>query len=158
MSRCGTNASVVPAFDTTLAVYFRAQPQTPTLNNGGEYHNTEDIDLPRTTSGRPQRIGFDDWPGLRIGDYHSHGASIEFRLRNGVPFQISEAATPLYFLDSMDANGGVFAGDQWNLKRLTLSLGTRWEFLRTSTRSSRWARAVRARASACAGRRYRALE
>lgn len=51
------------------------------------------------------------------------------RVRNGVPFQVSVRATPYITRERLVADLGVFAMDTWTIKRTTLNLGVRWDYL-----------------------------
>ena len=53
---------------------------------------------------------------------------VTYQLRNGVPTQITQYATPLSLYELTKANIGVFGQDQWTLKRLTLNLGVRFDY------------------------------
>ena len=49
-------------------------------------------------------------------------------LLNGVPRQIVQYATPLNLGEVLKANVGIFAQDQWTIKRLTLNYGVRFDY------------------------------
>src|SRR5262249_41804901 len=51
--------------------------------------------------------------------------------RNRVPVSLTQIATPISFESRMKMNLGLFAQDQWTMKRLTLSLGVRFATLNT---------------------------
>ena len=53
---------------------------------------------------------------------------VTYQLRNGVPTQVTQYATPLSLYEVTKANIGVFGQDQWTLKRLTLNLGVRFDY------------------------------
>ena len=53
---------------------------------------------------------------------------VTYQLRNSVPTQITQFATPLSLYELTKANIGVFGQDQWTLKRLTLNLGIRFDY------------------------------
>jgi len=53
---------------------------------------------------------------------------ITLQLRNGVPAQITQFATPLELYETTKANLGVFAQDQWRFRRMTLNLGVRFDW------------------------------
>jgi hypothetical protein len=57
--------------------------------------------------------------------------SMTFTFRNGVPQSIALWATPYYWKTRVDYYS-VYAEDQWNLDRLTLNLGLRYDGLRGS--------------------------
>jgi Carboxypeptidase regulatory-like domain len=54
---------------------------------------------------------------------------VTYQLRNGVPTQITEYATPLALYEVTKANIGVFGQDQWTFKRLTVNMGLRFDYL-----------------------------
>ncbi len=53
---------------------------------------------------------------------------VTYQLRNGVPTQVTQYATPLNLYEITKANIGVFGQDQWTLKRLTLNVGLRFDY------------------------------
>src|SRR5207247_1893871 len=55
--------------------------------------------------------------------------SMEYVFRNGSPLSITQYATPNLETERLKANLGVFAIDQWTIKRLTLNLGLRYDYL-----------------------------
>jgi hypothetical protein len=59
--------------------------------------------------------------------------SVNLNLLNGQPQSIVQYAAP-YFnrKENLNANLGLFIGDQWTLKRLTLNLGLRFDYLHES--------------------------
>ena len=55
---------------------------------------------------------------------------MEFRFNNGVPNRITLNATPFREVTNLDADHSVFVQDRWTAKRLTLTGGLRYSFLR----------------------------
>jgi hypothetical protein len=53
---------------------------------------------------------------------------VTYQLRNGAPTQITEYATPLSLSEVTRANVGIFGQDQWTIKRLTLTMGLRFDY------------------------------
>ena len=53
---------------------------------------------------------------------------VTYQLRNGTPTQITQWATPLDLWEYTKANIGLFAQDQWTLKRLTVNAGLRFDY------------------------------
>jgi len=51
---------------------------------------------------------------------------------NGSPRQVTVFAIPLTYEEVMKANVGLFGQDQWTIKRLTLNLGVRFDYLNSS--------------------------
>jgi hypothetical protein len=54
-----------------------------------------------------------------------------YTFRAGVPFQITESAGPILTLGIMNPDFAWYAQDQWTMNRLTLSMGLRFDWLRT---------------------------
>jgi len=76
---------------------------------------------------------------VRIGDIEKlgsdlwmHNGSINYRLRNGVPNQVTITDAPWNFEESV-RDVAIYAQDQWTLGRLTLNLGVRYNDARAST-------------------------
>jgi hypothetical protein len=55
--------------------------------------------------------------------------SVTLSLRNRVPFSITQYATPIQFHETLRYNMGLYAQDQWRLRRMTLNYGVRLDFL-----------------------------
>ncbi len=58
--------------------------------------------------------------------------SVSITLRGGQPFSLTEFATPIQFHETVNYNLGIFAQDQWTIKRLTANYGVRLDFLNAS--------------------------
>jgi len=58
--------------------------------------------------------------------------SFDATLNNGAPFSITVYATPINFHETVNYNMGIFAQDQWTIKRLTLNYGVRIDFLKAA--------------------------
>ena len=58
--------------------------------------------------------------------------SISITLNNGAPFSLTEFATPIQFHETVNYNMGLFAQDQWTIKRLTMNYGVRIDFLKAA--------------------------
>src|SRR5204862_269670 len=55
--------------------------------------------------------------------------SMDFNFFNGVPLSIVQYATPNLENERLKADLGLFAQDQWTIKRLTVNLGLRFDYL-----------------------------
>ncbi|PHY08579.1 MAG: hypothetical protein CK533_13470 [Acidobacterium sp.] len=62
--------------------------------------------------------------------YNNANGDIYQTYNNGVPTQVSVLNTPLRVEESLDANFGIYAQDTWNLDRLTLNYGLRFDLNR----------------------------
>src|SRR5215203_4142013 len=55
--------------------------------------------------------------------------SVSLQLRSLQPFQITQYATPIQFHETLKYNMGLYAQDQWTIRRLTMNYGVRLDFL-----------------------------
>ena len=58
--------------------------------------------------------------------------SFSMTLQNGQPFSVTQYPTPISFHETVDYNMGLFAQDQWTMRRLTVNYGLRADFLKAS--------------------------
>jgi hypothetical protein len=70
----------------------------------------------------------------KYDDYRERGASLSlpvtYTFNNGAPRSLTEFVTPRVNPAMVRPNLGIFVQDQWNLKRVTLNYGIRYEYLR----------------------------
>ncbi len=59
--------------------------------------------------------------------YNNANADLYQTYNNGVPTQVTVLNTPLQVREDLDANVGFYAQDTWNLQRLTLNVGIRYD-------------------------------
>jgi Carboxypeptidase regulatory-like domain len=53
--------------------------------------------------------------------------SVSLTLHGGVPFSLTQYATPIQYRETVNYNAGIFAQDQWTIKRMTLNYGVRFD-------------------------------
>jgi hypothetical protein len=85
------------------------------------------------------KAGFANMTGRRRHT-RSMGGDVTYRLTNssnGVPNQLTQWATPLEWLEDLNADLGIYAQDQWTTKRLTLNAGIRYDYLNASVPEQR---------------------
>jgi hypothetical protein len=58
--------------------------------------------------------------------------AVSYQFLRGQPASLSQWASPAYQRNDLNLNMGLFAQDQWTLKRLTLNLGVRYDHLSAS--------------------------
>jgi hypothetical protein len=75
--------------------------------------------------GVTDEAGFTDNGIVRDGPFGGLG----YNVLNGVPVQLTYYALPYLQKDRMKAEVGLFASDNWRIKRLTLNLGIRYDYL-----------------------------
>ena len=86
------------------------------------------------TGSHAMKFGFQDEQGFRgayvgvntIANGPSAGAPVIYRVASGVPNQITEYATPYETFSRIKHDMGLYAQDQWTVKRLTLNFGLRY--------------------------------
>jgi len=60
--------------------------------------------------------------------YNTANADLYQTYNNGTPFQVTVLNTPLEVREDLNANLGFYAQDSWNLNRLTVNYGLRFDF------------------------------
>lgn len=68
-------------------------------------------------------------------NYYIASGNVNYTFRNGAPISITQHATPYLLRERINPELGIFAQDQWRLKRLTLTLGLRFDYLNGSVPS-----------------------
>jgi hypothetical protein len=58
--------------------------------------------------------------------------SVTLSLRSRQPFSITQYASPIQFHETLNYNAGIYAQDQWRVKRLTMNYGVRLDMLKAS--------------------------
>jgi hypothetical protein len=58
--------------------------------------------------------------------------AVSYQFLNGAPVSLSQWASPSYQKMNLDLNLGIYAQDQWTIRRLTLNLGVRYDHLSAS--------------------------
>lgn len=61
--------------------------------------------------------------------YQEPNGSMDYNFSVGAPVSIIQYATPLLDEERLKASMGIYAQDQWTIKRLTLNLGLRFDYL-----------------------------
>ena len=79
------------------------------------------------TGSHAVKVGMQVRQGVKKFDV-TEASPINYQVRDGTPNQITLYAYPLLFHEDMKALMGLYAQDQWTLKRLTLSGGLRFDY------------------------------
>jgi len=80
------------------------------------------------TGSHAAKFGMTFYHAGNLNTQEVSGNGVTLQLLDGVPRQITQYATPLRFEETMKANIGVFAQDQWTINRLTLNMGLRYDY------------------------------
>jgi hypothetical protein len=79
------------------------------------------------TGAHALKVGFNYGTGYQDQLRIDTDSPMNFRFNNGVPNQLTLQATP-YRIDTDYADHGLFVQDRWTVKRLTLTLGLRYDY------------------------------
>jgi hypothetical protein len=97
-----------------------------------EPNNVElNASLSYVTGAHALKFGVSNLSGHQSSPQLDNDYGLSYRFNNGVPNQITMRALPVTRLSTM-TEGGVYAQDKWTLKRMTLTAGVRWDYLRTA--------------------------
>jgi hypothetical protein len=125
-----TDLFTISVLEQNGNVRFHATPPDTGGSGGlGDKYNfiqNSRASLSYVTGSQAVKVGMQIRTGLR--KFGEEGSPIEYRVLNGVPNQVTLYAYPLLFHENMKALMGVYAQDQWTLKRLTLSGGVRFDY------------------------------
>ena len=70
----------------------------------------------------------DQWGPYRR--YNNANADLYQTYSNGAPLRVTVLNTPLEVAEHLDSNFGIFAQDSWNMGKLTLNYGLRFDYLK----------------------------
>ena len=59
------------------------------------------------------------------------GSAMQYTFRNGAPVSVTQFANPFVFKEKQKALLGLYAQDQWTIRRLTLNYGVRYDYVNT---------------------------
>lgn len=62
--------------------------------------------------------------------WNNANADLYQSYQNGVPFRVTVLNTPLEVQEDLDANLGFYAQDSWQMDRMTLNYGLRWDYIK----------------------------
>jgi hypothetical protein len=76
------------------------------------------------------KVGFNYGTGVQDQTQYSVDSPLSFRFNNGVPNRLTMDATPYRLETEVAADHGVFVQDKWTVRRMTLTLGLRYDYFR----------------------------
>jgi hypothetical protein len=85
------------------------------------------------TGSHSVKVGSDWFWGDRVFWNRVQNTNYYYNFTNGVPTAITQRATPTPAADNVKLDLGLFAQDQYTLKRLTFNLGVRFDYLNAYT-------------------------
>ena len=84
---------------------------------------------PQWTHSQNLRLTWQASPNHKLAFYRFTNNDSVLNLLNGVPVAVTQYATPLADHDNLKLNLGIYVQERWTLKRLTLNLGGRFDYL-----------------------------
>jgi len=118
--------------DTTLPFPFNGNG--PVLFRTGQRPFKQRFSMTYLTGSHRFKAGFTADESLPYQSFVDRGATpYTYTFRGGVPIQLTEYASPTNSNSEVKVRPdlGIFAQDQWTLRRVTLNLGLRYEYHRT---------------------------
>jgi hypothetical protein len=103
--------------------------QSPAHHKNGQY--TMKASATYVTGSHAMKAGFHLLKGS-VTDIYDYG-DVQATLLNGVPRQLTLAATPIENTGRVNYELGLFVQDQWTLRRLTMNVGLRYDALNNQT-------------------------
>ena len=120
-------AGIIAATELSTGVNFRsraaANRQDRSLQTNGKFN------VSYVTGSHNFRVGFQDMWGQRQLDMWTVGPPISVSLFNGVPASLNQFTYPYGTKANVKWYMGLYAQDQWTIKRTTLNLGLRFDAL-----------------------------
>ena len=122
----GTQANTVSIVDNGLGKTYGA---VATYRGHPDWTNryTQRAALTYVTGSHTMKTGF-IFEHMLTDNYFIANGNVQYTFRNGTPISILQRTTPFLELDRTDELG-IFAQDQWRIKRLTLNYGVRFDFV-----------------------------
>jgi hypothetical protein len=134
-------ATDVPMFEQSRGLAYNAKLNRPD-GSGGEWNaasggNSTDNGSGRlaasyVTGSHAFKAGFMQFRGVRNTNMDlTPGGGVRYNLRNGLPVSIDERLLPIGNRERMNSLG-FYGQDQWTVRKLTLNLGLRFDYLNES--------------------------
>jgi hypothetical protein len=115
----------IPLSEQTTGVTFAS-------STGSQYRSRQDnmrATVSYVTGSHAFKVGFQDMWGYLLQSAWNIGPPVAYRLNSGMPNLVTEYVYPYDTKVTMSSYMGVYAQDQWTLKRMTLNAGLRFDYL-----------------------------
>jgi hypothetical protein len=70
------------------------------------------------------------------GPTQVNGLPVSYVFANGVPRSLTQFASPIFTIDQLNPDLGLFVQDQWRVSRFTISAGLRFDWVRESVKAT----------------------
>jgi hypothetical protein len=128
----GLNPQLISVTEQGGAIPGLLYRSNPTYSTNEDYAFYYRVAVSYITGAHAFKVGFNNGKG-GVGPNLSYALQpISYRFNNGVPNQITLNGTPFASTTNVDNDLGVYAQDRWTLRRLTLTLGVRYDYFADS--------------------------
>jgi len=115
----------VATTEASTGFQYNARPQYQDKNDQNRY--VQRFSATYVTGSHNFKTGFQLQQGV-LRQHSMTNQDVRYTFTNGVPTSLDQLATPYPLLANTRAELGVFAQDQWAIRRLTLNLGIRFDY------------------------------
>jgi hypothetical protein len=124
--------TTIGVLEQTTGMRFRAPFVTgagfgSTVFDAPNYRLNQRFSMSYVPGSHVLKVGFQIGQGVRRIDNTVNG-DMTYTLSNGVPNRVDLFTTPYSTKDGIRADLGIFAQDQWTMRRLTLNYGARFDY------------------------------
>ncbi len=121
----GVEPNHVSILEQSTGILYNARASYGTSQND---RYAQRASLSYVTGSHAFKFGFQNEQGVAASLTTVTGGDINYAFRNGVPVQITQWATPYDLQNRTRADLGIYAQDQWAMRRLTLTYGLRFDY------------------------------
>src|SRR5262245_54191711 len=127
--QAGISNDVIGVLEQSTNTQYRAAPGGYFPDYAGKQVNQRFV-LSYVTGSHAFRAGINTMEGWKKTTSRVNG-EMGYQFLNGRPNRITMYVSPLSSYERMKADVGIFAQDQWTVRRLTVNLGARLDYLNT---------------------------
>jgi hypothetical protein len=118
------STSTFPKTEQSTSLQYGAPAAAPTIYDS--YVWQSQANLSYVTGSHAIKVGYFLREGQRLNGQNVN-QSVNLALLNGIPRSLVQNVTPRTETDNLNSMLGIFAQDQWTLKRITLNAGLRYD-------------------------------
>ena len=122
----GVMKDTISILEQTTGVRFNARETYDDPNVQDRYG--ERFSISYVTGSHALKFGFQDEQGILKAYRVASTANVSYTFSNGVPVSLTQYATPYELQNRFRHDMGLYAQDQWAIRRLTLNLGLRYDY------------------------------
>ncbi len=138
----GAKPTDIPVTELTTGFTWGATPgrvfggqtdYTPPGKPGKHHNSNQRASVSYVTGSHAVKVGMfmmEGWGKVSVQNNETPYGPVDFSFRNGVPAAITQVVSPHTVRFRLMPNLGVFAQDQWTIRRVTLNAGVRWDHQR----------------------------